>query len=217
MTDPADRRGIRSDTEIGSALLAIARTERSPSQAIRERRLIEAIPELAALATTPQDPQWHPEGDVLVHCLWAADLAAAHADEHDVNEDRRALLVLAALFHDIGKPDTTTRRDGRIISHGHAERGAGIVRSMGKRLRLPHPLVTAAAAITETHMAHVSVQGEPSARAVRRLCARLEGASTTLDDWAVIVRCDGEARGAAARPDASLPWLRVARRLPSNS
>lgn len=27
------------------------------------------------------------------------------------------------------------------------------------------------------------------------------------------LRCDGEARGAAARPDASLPWLRVAAEL----
>lgn len=217
MSDPADRRGIRSDAEIGSAMLAIACTEQSPSQAIRERRLIEAIPELAALATTPQDPQWHPEGDVLVHSLWAADLAAAYADEHDVDQDRRALLVLAALFHDIGKPDTTRRKDGRIISYGHAERGAEIIRSMGRRLRFPQPLVAAAAAITETHMAHVSVQGEPSTRAVRRLRDRLEGAGTSLDDWAVVVRCDGEARGAAARPDASVPWLRVARRLPSNS
>lgn len=217
MSEPTDRRGIRSDAEMGYALLAIARTERSPSQALRERGLVEAIPELAALATTPQDPRWHPEGDVLVHSLWAADLAAVYADEHALDEDRRALLVLTALFHDIGKPDTTSQKDGRIISYGHAERGAEIIRSMGKRLRLPQPLVTAAAAIAETHMAHVSVKGEPSARAVRRLRARLEGAGTSLDDWAVVVRCDGEARGSAARPDASEPWLRVARRLPSNS
>lgn len=217
MSEPADRRGIRADVALGAALLTIARTAVTPSHTIREQQLIEALPELAALATTPQDPRWHPEGDVLVHSLWAADLAAVYADEHALDEDRRGLLVLAALFHDIGKPDTTSRKDGRIISYGHAERGAEIIRSMGKRLRLPQPLVTASAAIAETHMAHVSVKGEPSARAVRRLRARLEGAGTSLDDWAVVVRCDGEARGAAARPDASAPWLRVARRLPSGS
>ncbi|MFF2274545.1 HD domain-containing protein [Agromyces sp. NPDC058126] len=150
---------------------------------------------------------------MLVHSLGAADLAAAYAIEHGVDDDRRPLLVLAALFHDIGKPDTTRRKDGHIISYGHAERGAQVIRSMGRRLRLPQPLAIAAAAITETHMAPASVQGEPSARAVRRLRARLETAGTSLGDWAVVVRCDGEARGGAARPDASVPWLRVARTL----
>jgi putative nucleotidyltransferase with HDIG domain len=206
-------RGIRPDRDVGAALLSIARQSQIPSRAIREDGIVDAVPELAALAETPQDPHWHPEGDVLVHSLWAADLAAAYADERDIHPDRRVLLVLAALFHDLGKPDTTRRTDGRITSHGHAERGAELIRSMGRRLELPRPLVNAAAAIAETHMAHVSVRGEPSAKAVRRLRDRLEAAGTSLDDWAVVVRCDGEARGPGARPDASVPWLRVARGL----
>jgi putative nucleotidyltransferase with HDIG domain len=206
-------RGIRSDREVGAALLGIARQSPVPSLPIRDDGIVDAVPELAALAATPQDPHWHPEGDVLVHSLWAADLAAAYADERDLHPERRPLLVLAALFHDLGKPDTTRTKDGRIISYGHAEHGAELIRSMGRRLDLPRPLVNAAAAIAETHMAHVSVRGEPSAKAVRRLRARLESAGTSLDDWAVVVRCDGEARGTAARPDASVPWLRVARGL----
>ncbi len=184
-----------------------------PSKAIRDDAILDAVPELAALAETPQDPYWHPEGDVLVHSLWAADLAAAHADEQGFDADRRALLVLASLFHDLGKPDTTRHRNGRISSHGHDQRGAELIRSMGRRLSLPYPLVRAAAAIAETHMAHVSVRGEPSAKAVRRVRDRLEAAGTSLEDWAVVVRCDGEARGPAARPDASVPWLRVAQSL----
>ena len=206
-------RGIRSDREVGAALLGIARQAPVPSRAIRDGGIVEAVPELAALATTPQDPRWHPEGDVLVHSLWAADLAAAYAEERDIHPDRRELLVLATLLHDLGKPDTTRKRDGRISSHGHAEHGAELIRSMGRRLALPLPLVKAASAIAETHMAHVSVRGEPSSKAVRRLRDRLEAAGTSLDDWAIVVRCDGEARGTAARPDASVPWLRVARGL----
>lgn len=206
-------RSTRSDRAVGAALRAAARHARVPSDAIREDDLIDAVPELAALGETPQDPRWHPEGDVLVHSLWTADLAAAYADRHSVDDDRRELLVLAALVHDIGKPQTTRRMDGRITSHGHAERGAEVFRTMGRRLALPRPLVEAVAAIVETHMAHLSVRGEPSPRAVRRLRHRLEAAGTSLDDWGVVVRCDGEARGPAARPDASEPWRRVAARL----
>jgi putative nucleotidyltransferase with HDIG domain len=206
-------RGIRSDRELGAALLRIAREEPVPSKAIRDDGLVDAVPELAALARTPQDPHWHPEGDVLVHSLWAADLAAAYSDEQAVGQDRRALLVLASLFHDLGKPDTTRHLNGRISSHGHDQRGAELIRSVGGRLELPEPLVRAASAITETHMAHIAVNGEPSTRAVRRLRDRLDAAGTSLEDWAVVVRCDGEARGPAARPDASVRWLQVARRL----
>ena len=206
-------RSTRSDRAVGAALRAAARQARVPSDAIREDDLIDAVPEFAALGETPQDPRWHPEGDVLVHSLWAADLAAAYAERHSVDPDRRELLVLAALVHDIGKPQTTRRMDGRITSHGHAERGAEVFRTMGRRLALPRPLVEAVAAIVETHMAHLSVRGEPSPRAVRRLRHRLEAAGTSLDDWGVVVRCDGEARGPAARPDASEPWRRVAARL----
>ncbi|MCK6065052.1 MULTISPECIES: HD domain-containing protein [Microbacterium] len=199
--------------DIGARLREIARTSAEPSSALRDRHLIEVVPELAALAGTPQDPVWHPEGDVLVHSLWAADLAATHAVQHDIHADRRELLVLASLLHDVGKPDTTRRRNGRLTSWGHAERGAVLVRSMGDRMRWPKPLVRAIAEIVATHMAHVAVQGTPSAKAVRRVRDRLEAAGTSLADWAVVVRCDGEARGRAARPDASVPWTRGDARL----
>lgn len=191
-------------------LREVLRTAKVPSAALRQAGVIENIPELAALGATPQDPTWHPEGDVLVHSLWAADLAAQHALGAGLPVDDRERLVLATLWHDIGKPDTTRKRDGRITSYGHAERGAEIASELGRRLQLPEDLVRAVAALVATHMAHVSVKGTPTPRAVRRLSTRLQGAGTSLEDWAVVVRCDGEARGAAARPDASVPWLRVA-------
>lgn len=202
-----------TDRERGRQLQAILRSADVPSAALRAAGLIDGIPEHAALALTPQDPTWHPEGDVLVHSLWAADLAAIHAKRTDASADLRERLVLASLWHDIGKPDTTRRRDGRLTSYGHAERGAEIVRVLSRRLDLPPLLGRAVAEIVATHMAHVSVKGRPSAKAVRRLTERLRGAGTSLEEWAVVVRCDGEARGAAARPDASVPWLAAAERL----
>jgi tRNA nucleotidyltransferase (CCA-adding enzyme) len=208
MTAPDER----ADADRGRLLRTVLRESAVPSAALRVDGLIEEIPEHAALAGTPQDPAWHPEGDVLVHSLWAADLAARHAEREGLSPDLRERLVLAALWHDIGKPDTTQPRKGRITSYGHAERGAEIARDLGRRLELPPELVRAVAEIIATHMAHVGVQGAPSAKAVRRLARRLAEAGTSLEEWAVVVRCDGDARGAAARPDASLPWLAVANR-----
>ncbi|WP_019181027.1 HDIG domain-containing metalloprotein [Microbacterium yannicii] len=204
----------RTDRERGERFRAALREPGTPSQRLRAEGLIDEIPEMAALAQTPQDPAWHPEGDVLVHSLWAADLAAQHADEAGATPDERELLVLATLWHDIGKPETIRRRNGRITSYGHAERGAEIAVRLGRRLDIPSALVGAASALIATHMAHVSVGGRPSIKAVRRLRDRLREAGTSLEDWAVVVRCDGDARGAAARPDASVPWLQVAATLP---
>jgi len=81
-------------------------------------------PELLPLEDTPQDPGWHPEGDVWVHTLQVVDEAAALI--RDLADDRpRALTVmLASLCHDLGKPGTTTHEDdGHIRSRGHEEAG----------------------------------------------------------------------------------------------
>lgn len=198
------------DRELGRLLLDIVREAATPSAALRAHGLIERIPEFAVLADTPQDPVWHPEGDVLVHSLWAADLAAAHAAEHALEPEHRERLVFTTLVHDIGKPETTYRRDGRIVSPGHAERGAEIIATLGARLGTPPALIDAAAAITANHMVHYAVRGEPTPRAVHRLIERLAQGGATLADWSVVVRCDSAARGSAARPDPSAAWMRVA-------
>ncbi len=81
-----------------------------------------AFPLLSQLEKTPQDPTWHAEGDVATHTR----LVLAEVRKHHQG-DRGFLLQLAAIFHDIGKPLTTKRRevDGqeRIVSPRHA--GAG--------------------------------------------------------------------------------------------
>lgn len=45
-------------------------------------------------------------------------------------------MKLAALLHDIGKPDALRRKDGKIIFHGHERKGADISRDIIKRLKL---------------------------------------------------------------------------------
>lgn len=81
----------------------------------------ELFPELAALVGVPQEPEWHPEGDVDVHTLMVVDEARKLIDELDY--PRQVAVMLGALCHDLGKPPTTEFVDGRTRSRGHDEAG----------------------------------------------------------------------------------------------
>jgi len=80
-------------------------------------------PELLPLEATPQDPAWHPEGDVWAHTLQVVDEAAALLGDLGDDRPRQLAVMLGALGHDLGKPATTRFEDGRIRSRGHEEAG----------------------------------------------------------------------------------------------
>lgn len=81
----------------------------------------QLFPELQALVGVPQEPDWHPEGDVDVHTMMVVDEARKLIDELD--HPRQVSVMLGALCHDLGKPPTTEFVDGRIRSRGHDEAG----------------------------------------------------------------------------------------------
>jgi tRNA nucleotidyltransferase (CCA-adding enzyme) len=90
--------------------------------------LPHVAPELVPLALTPQDPAWHPEGDVWTHTLLAVDQAAGLRD--DLDRPRALTVMLATLCHDLGKPSTTSFERGRLRSPGHEEAGLPPTRSL---------------------------------------------------------------------------------------
>jgi tRNA nucleotidyltransferase (CCA-adding enzyme) len=79
------------------------------------------FPELHALAGCPQEPEWHPEGDVWVHNLQVIDEARTRID--DLARPQQLAVMLGAVCHDLGKPATTKFLDGRIRSLDHEEQG----------------------------------------------------------------------------------------------
>ncbi len=81
----------------------------------------QLFPEMQALVGVPQEPQWHPEGDVDVHTLMVVDEARKLIDELD--HPRKVTVMIGALAHDFGKPPTTEFVDGRTRSRGHDEAG----------------------------------------------------------------------------------------------
>lgn len=52
------------------------------------------------------------------------------------NRSRGAVMKLAALLHDIGKPDTRRNENGRVSFHGHEHAGRTIVKHVAKMLKL---------------------------------------------------------------------------------
>lgn len=82
------------------------------------------------MASTPQNPVFHAEGDVLTH----TKLVCRELQEMDAFQSlpgrQRTEVFLAALFHDIGKVRTTRWEDGAWVSPHHASTGSRIVREM---------------------------------------------------------------------------------------
>jgi tRNA nucleotidyltransferase (CCA-adding enzyme) len=89
---------------------------------LRRLGAIEKLfPEIQSLIGVPQDPEWHPEGDVFVHTQLAVDRARELIA--DLSYPRQVTVMLAALAHDFGKPPTTQFLEGRWRSRGHEEAG----------------------------------------------------------------------------------------------
>lgn len=111
--------------------------------------LDELIPELSALKGCPQNPVFHPEGDVWNHTLLVVDEGAKVKDQ---SKNPRQFMY-ACLLHDIGKPDTTKEdTSGRIRSRDHDKVGAELSQTVLRRLTNETGLIRYVSKLTEHHM-----------------------------------------------------------------
>ncbi|HJP93240.1 MAG TPA: HD domain-containing protein [Pyrinomonadaceae bacterium] len=102
---------------------------------LRKLGAIEKLfPEIQSLIDVPQDPEWHPEGDVYVHTLLAVNRARELID--DLSYPRQVTVMLATLAHDFGKPATTQFIEGRWRSRGHEEAGVAPTESFLDRVNV---------------------------------------------------------------------------------
>ena len=144
-------------------------------QLLKATSWLSVYPELAAIVDVPQDPQWHPEGDVWTHTLHVCDVAALIARREQLNEDERMVLMFAALCHDLGKATTTQFLDGRWRAHGHCEAGLELTDSFLKSIGCPSYIIDQVKPLVAEHLVHA--QPSLNARAVRRLSRRLGNAT----------------------------------------
>ena len=116
-------------------LLLRARRPSNGLQWLRDLGVVDQLfPEVKALIDVPQEPEWHPEGDVWIHTLLTVDRAREMID--DLPDAKQVTVMLAALAHDFGKPATTAFIEGRIRSREHEEAGVEPTISFLDRLNI---------------------------------------------------------------------------------
>jgi tRNA nucleotidyltransferase (CCA-adding enzyme) len=137
------------------------------------------FPELQALSGCPQEPEWHPEGDVWVHTLQVIDQARTRID--DLPRPQQIAVMLGAVCHDLGKPATTAFIDGRIRSMDHEEQGVAPTLTLLDRLKLNaidgYDVRAQVAGITAQHLKPGSwykVRDEVGDGAFRRLAHKVD-------------------------------------------
>ncbi len=167
-----------------------------PSAGLRflaDTEWIEHFPEVQALIGVPQEPEWHPEGDVFVHTCHGCDALAKLPEWQQADEESRIIYMLAVLAHDFGKPSCTQEalKNGRqrIVSPGHDEAGVALAASFLQRINAPTAIQERVPPLVANHMAHLNPITD---RYVRRLAKRLEPAS--IDGLCLVIIADSSGR-----------------------
>jgi tRNA nucleotidyltransferase (CCA-adding enzyme) len=158
------------------------------------------FPEIDRMREVPQDPEWHPEGDVAIHTMFVLDQAARIAERDHCEGDDRAVLLFAALAHDFAKPATTAlrERDGRMrwTAWGHEPAGGPLARAFLNRIGIKSSITDQVVKLVENHLVHSSIGHDVTPRAVRRLAVRLAPASIAQ----LIRLIEADASGRPPRP-----------------
>ena len=185
------------------------------------------FPEIKDILGVPQDPEWHPEGDVGIHTMLVVDAAAKIASRDLLIDDERAVLLFSALTHDFAKAGTTAlrERDGRVrwTAHGHEAAGGPLARAFLERIGIKPAIVEQVVPLVENHLAHSSLRNDVTPRTVRRLALRLAPSNITqlirlieadhsgrpplsagLPESAVRIRDMAAAQAVATKPQSAL-------------
>jgi len=136
--------------------------------------LNEIIPELVISIGVTQNEKYH-KYDVFTHCIYACD-----------NTDPDLTLRLAALLHDIGKPQTREEKIGKngiikVTFYNHEVVSSKIAKRVLKRLRFSNKIVSEVTDLVYLHMYNYEPE-EWTESAVRRFIKKAKITSEQLKD-----------------------------------
>jgi tRNA nucleotidyltransferase (CCA-adding enzyme) len=150
------------------------------------------FPEVAALDGVPQEPEWHPEGDVFIHTGHCLDALVGLATWREGTPNTRRILSLSVLGHDFGKPSTTKQAEkrGRLrwVSPEHEAAGGPLVEIFLQRIGAPLELVGRVRPLVINHLLHHQGAEVYRDTTVRRLARKIEPA--TIDELIAVMQAD---------------------------
>ncbi len=184
------------------------------------------FPELHALIGVPQNPEYHPEGDVWNHTMMVVDAMAGElgirneelgdevkSKKYKIKGDDKQKLrfLLAALCHDLGKAThTQIEPDGRIRAIGHEAAGVEPTRVLVGRLTQEHDLIESITPLVEHHLAPAHYYRNPAKdKTIRRLSLKL-APHAAIRDLCLVAYADFLGRDrddARSGEDPSTAWL----------
>ena len=147
--------------------------------------ILNYFPELKALIGVPQDPEWHPEGDVWNHTMLVVD-QAANLKKGDEKHDLE--LMYGALCHDFGKPHTTKFIDGRWRSHAHDLKGILPTENFLRRMTDNRVLIKQVTKLVKEHLRPIQLFKERNrinSGTIRRLSLRVN-----IPDLVLLAKAD---------------------------
>lgn len=128
-----DLSGLASERIFGELEKALLKAKK-PSRFFAVLRQMQQLscwfPEVEALIDVPQEPRFHPEGDVWVHTMQVLDRAADRREWAAYPQG----FMMSALCHDFGKPATTDCVDGVIHALTHESAGVPVAETFLDRI-----------------------------------------------------------------------------------
>lgn len=192
--------GERLQAEWKKLLLQSPRPSRGLELGMELGLFDEIHPQLPALVDVPQNPVWHPEGDVWRHTCLVVDEAAELIRAKDLSGQEAEILMLTAVSHDFGKPAVTEFQDGRWTALGHEHEGVEPARAFLNDLVIDNDTKARVLKLVELHMMPRQLirplleYGKPvKDGSVRRLAMALHPA--TIEQLALIFEADQRGRG----------------------
>lgn len=150
----------------------------------------ELLPEeLSALRRCPQDPTHHPEGDAYNHTAQTCNAMAEICRREGITGDRRTMLLLTMLCHDMGKAKNTRRSDvdkRKFVSPGHEILGVPVATGFLTGIRASARIISHVLPLVRRHMVHC--QPPTTTNSVLRLATNL--APANILDLLLVMEAD---------------------------
>ncbi len=174
-------------------------------KAAKQIGVLKYFPEIKALEGVPQDPKWHPEGDVWTHTLMVLDEAARLRTGI---KKKDLVLMFGALCHDFGKPSTTKFLRGRWRSPSHDKYGIDPTLKFMQKLTDDRNLIKRVTSMVKEHLRPIQLFNEReriNSGTIRRLALRV-----SISDLILLAKADYFGRNLTQREGACFQageWL----------